>query len=142
MNESERIDQFIATARSMIGAQWRHRGRKPWAVDCVGLVILSLQAVNFEVKDRNDYSRFPWNDGLQAALKAHFGDPVEDMQRGDVVLIKFENADGPCHVGILADYVHGGLSIIHAYSKQAVIEHRYDERWQALTVEVYRPWRS
>ena len=142
MTEAERIDTFIATARSMLGVPWRHRGRKPWAVDCVGLVILSLQAVEFEVQDRNDYSRFPWNDGLQAALKAHFGKPVSDIKRGDVLLMQFENADGPCHVAIVADHVLGGLSIIHAYSKQAVIEHRYDERWQALTVEVYRPWHS
>lgn len=142
MTESERIDTFIATARSMLGVQWRHRGRKPWAVDCIGLVILSLQAVDFEVQDRNDYSRYPWNDGLQAALRDHFGEPVTDIQRGDVLLMQFENAGGPCHVGIVADYVHGGLSIIHAYSKQAVIEHRYDEHWQALTVEAYRPWRN
>ncbi len=142
MTELERINAFISTARSMIGAQWRHRGRKPWAVDCIGLVILSLESVGFEVKDKKDYSRYPWNDGLQDALKEHFGDPVIDIKKGDVILMQFENADGPCHVGIVADYIHGGVSIIHAYSKQAVIEHRYDEYWKSLTIEAYRPWRK
>ena len=32
----------VAHARSMIGVPWRHQGRKPWAVDCLGLVELSL----------------------------------------------------------------------------------------------------
>lgn len=142
MTEAEKIDKFIETARSMIGAKWRHRGRKPWAVDCVGLVILSLASVDFSVKDKKDYSRFPWQDGLREALVEHFGEPVSDIMRGDVVLMKFDNSPEPSHVGIIADYVHGGLSLIHAYSLQAVIEHRYDDVWQSRTVEVFRPWRS
>ena len=95
MTESEKIDKFIETARSMIGAKWRHRGRKPWAVDCVGLVILSLASVDFPVKDKNDYSRFPWQDGLRDALVSHFGEPVSDIKRGDVVLMKFDNSPEP-----------------------------------------------
>ena len=142
MTEAEKIDKFIETARSMIGAKWRHRGRKPWAVDCVGLVILSLASVDFPVKDKNDYSRFPWQDGLREALVSHFGDPVPDIKRGDVVLMKFDNSPEPSHVGIIADYVYGGLSLIHSYSLQAVIEHRYDAVWQSRTVEVFRPWRN
>ena len=136
------IDSYISHARSMIGVPWRHRGRKPWAVDCLGLISLSLQAAGLSVNDRTDYGRDPWNEGLQKALRDHFGDPVTDWKNGDIALMKWPNTSGPSHVGFIADYVHGGFSLIHAYSLQSVIEHRIDEKWMSLIVEVYRPWRS
>jgi len=139
---SDVIDKYISHARSMIGVKWRHRGRKPWAVDCLGLISLSLSSAGFDVNDRTDYGRDPWNEGLQKSLREHFGDPVTDWKRGDIALMMWPNSKGPSHVGFIADYVHGGLSLIHAYSMQAVIEHRLDDRWSSMIVEVYRPWHS
>ena len=140
MQTDERITKCLSFARSLIGAEWRHRGRKPWAVDCIGVIVLSMQHVGYPVVDRTNYSRYPWNDGLQRELRDQFGPVVTDLQVGDIVLMQWHNADGPCHVGFVADYVHGGLSIIHSYSSQAVIEHRLDDHWKSLIVEVYRPW--
>jgi len=134
------IDKYISHARSMINVKWRHRGRKPWAVDCLGLIALSLPVAGIEINDRVDYGRDPWNAGLQRELREHFGDPVTDWKKGDIALMQWPNTQGPSHVGFIADYIHGGLSLIHSYSLQSVIEHRIDEKWMSLIVEVYRPW--
>jgi len=136
------VDQYIAFARSMIGAQWRHRGRKPWAVDCLGLISLSLDHAGIEIRDRTDYGRDPWNEGLRQELRDHFGEPASEWKEGDIALMRWANIPEPSHVGFIANYAHGGLSLIHAYSKQAVIEHRIDDKWRGMIVEAYRPWRK
>lgn len=92
------------------------------------------------MRDRRDYGREPWKDGLQREMREHFGDPVSDWQPGDVALLRFDNQPGPGHVGIIGDYLHGGLSLIHSYSLVAVCEHQLDANWRARIIEVYRPW--
>lgn len=139
MNEQQQ--QIVDTARSMIGARWRHRGRKAWAVDCIGIMVLSMESAGIKMRDRTDYGREPWNDGLQREMLEHFGEPVsDDWQAGDVAIVKWANMPAPSHVAIIADYPHGGLSLIHAHSSWGVAEHRLDEDWAAMIVEVYRPW--
>lgn len=138
MTEKQRI--IVDTARSLIGAKWRHRGRKTWAVDCIGIMVLSMQAAGIEMRDRTDYGREPWNDGLQREMRDHFGEPVTgEWQPGDVAVIKWPNMPGPSHVAIISNYAHGGLSLIHAHSEWGVAEHRLDDDWRNLIVEVYRP---
>jgi uncharacterized protein YijF (DUF1287 family) len=48
----------------------------------------------------------------------------DQMQPGDVVVVAFDAAPG--HMGIVADYLHGGLSIVHALgiTSRRVIETR------------------
>ena len=132
----------VAHARSLLGAPWRHRGRKPWAIDCLGLVVLSVEAGGFPMRDRLDYGREPWADGLQREMREHFGEPVGEWLPGDVALLRWDTHPDPAHVAIIGDYPHGGLSLIHSYSLVAVTEHRIDEQWQSRIVEVYRPWRK
>jgi cell wall-associated NlpC family hydrolase len=129
----------VKTARDLIGAKWRHRGRKPWAVDCVGLIILACRASGSTINDRLDYGRYPHEEGLKRELLAHFGEPVSDMQNGDIVLMRWKKGEEPSHVGIIADNKDGTLNIIHAYSMIAVTEHRIDDVWIDRIVEVYRP---
>jgi len=139
----DEVRKTIATARYLVGTKWRHLGRSVKGVDCLGLVILSLTAGGFEQKYDRKYGREPWKDGLRQALKDHFGEPItnpEEFQPGDIALLKWGREDQPSHVGILADYMYGGLSIIHAHSTIAVTEHRLDEKWRDLIIEVYRPW--
>jgi len=139
---SDVVDRYIDFARSMIGAKWRHRGRKPWAVDCLGLVVLSLKSENIYIRDRTNYSRDPWNEGLRSELNEHYGDPVSEWKKGDIALMKWDGMTEPSHVGFIGDYIHGGLSLIHSFSQTNVIEHRIDELWMSRIVECYRPWRS
>lgn len=104
-------------------------------------MVLSVATAGMAVEDRRDYGREPWRDGLRDALQAHFGPPVSDEWRpGDVALLKMPHQPEPGHVGIIADYAFGGLSLIHAYSLAAVTEHRLDREWTAKIEEVYRPW--
>ncbi|BDU17517.1 C40 family peptidase [Lysobacter auxotrophicus] len=131
----------IAHARSMIGVPWRHQGRKPWAVDCLGLVILSLRAGGWSrtVDAPARYGREPWDDRLRRGLRVHFGEPVTGTcEPCDVALARW-GAGEPTHVGLLADYVHGGLSIIHASTRQGVIETALAGRIRDAVIEAYRP---
>tara|TARA_R110000850_G_scaffold275207_1_gene414174 strand:+ start:39556 stop:39972 length:417 start_codon:yes stop_codon:yes gene_type:complete len=135
-----RAQLCVAEARSWLGTKWRHRGRTRFGIDCIGLIVHAVAAGGIQMRDRRDYGREPWKDGLQRELQEHFGDPVVDMQPGDVLLMKWHNQDGPAHVGIVGDYCHGGLSLIHSYSLTAVCEHRMNDEWLARIVGVYRPW--
>ncbi len=129
----------VAHARSMLGTPWRHRGRKPWAVDCLGLVELSLRAAGWNAPvNAPRYGREPWDDMLRRGLTRHLGEPVTDMQPGDVVLVRWRRGE-PSHVGLLADYVWGGLSIIHASNIDGVIETALSGHVLACVEAVYRP---
>lgn len=118
----------VTCARSWVGTPYQHQARlKGVGVDCAGLVIgvareLGLIEADWDVQG---YARQP--DG--ASLRRWCDDSMtpigrNDMQPGDVVLVAFDAAPG--HMGIVADYLHGGLSIVHALGITAkrVIETR------------------
>jgi hypothetical protein len=59
------------------------------------------------------------------------------LQPGDAAAFDF--GGDPQHVGLIGNYVHGGLSLIHACSKTGrVIEHRLDDRHMKRLVAAYR----
>jgi cell wall-associated NlpC family hydrolase len=131
---------FVAAARKLRGTPWRHRGRKSWAMDCVGLIVVAAREAGLQVTDEKLYGREPWEAQLQAGLRARFGTPIDtDWRAGDVSVIRWAKGE-PSHVGILADHPLGGLSLIHAHNLHGVIEHAVDERLRCCVVEVYRPF--
>lgn len=132
--------QAIETARGFVGkAKWRHMGRKPWAMDCVGLVALSLDAGGYTITHGPKvYGREPWDDQLRKSLRAQFGEPVMERRAGDVALVCWGRGE-PSHVGLLADYWLGGLSIIHCTNKRGPVETALTESILDCVVEVYRP---
>lgn len=133
-------EKFVECARQLKGARWRHRGRKPWAVDCLGLVALSLHGAGFkEIRDETRYGREPWEDSLRQGLRDRLGDPVTDWRAGDIALIRWRK-DEPSHVAILADHPNGGLSLIHAHNLHGVVEHALSGPYLGCVEEVYRPW--
>jgi cell wall-associated NlpC family hydrolase len=96
------------------------------AVDCRGLVQgvaqeLGLLSADFSVEP---YPRSP--DGrTMLALCDRYMTRIgrESMQPGDVLVMVVDTE--PQHLGIVGDYRHGGLSLIHAASKSGkVIETR------------------
>lgn len=118
----------VATARTWLGTPWHHQARlQGVGVDCVGLVIgvartLGLVPPGFDVAA---YPRVPDGSSLMHLVHMHMRGLLagQPMQPGDVVVVRFD-AD-PQHLGILGDYRHGGLSIIHAASDPGrVIETR------------------
>ena len=134
-------ERVVAHARSMIGVPWRHQGRKPWAVDCIGLVIVAMRAAGWPgpIDVPRGYGREPWDDQLRAGLRRHFGEPVSgDWMPGDIALFRWGKGE-PSHVGIIADHPHGGLSIIHASNRPGVVEVSLTGRLLSCVEEVYRP---
>ena len=120
-------NQIVEAARRCMDTPYHHQGRKVGVgLDCVGLVVRVGRAVRalgdgFDVRG---YSRVP--DGF--SLMHHLDEQLDtidraDMCPGDVICVAFDGY--PQHIGVLGDYAHGGLSIIHASSSAGrVIETR------------------
>lgn len=149
---------FLRCVRSYINVPFGHQGRKPWKLDCAGILLQSMQgwarnlpftadAVGAFVRawegrptvDLQAYGRDPYQDGLQRVLEANLGPPVlGDPRAADVVLMRFKS--DPQHVGVLADHPEGGLRLIHTDSAlRRVTEHRFSGEWVAHAVGYYRP---
>ena len=121
------MNTTVRMAREYLGTPYHHQARlKGHGIDCVGLVVCvarELGVLPFDV-DVTGYSRIPDGKALMHHLHAHM-DAVDqrDMQPGDVICVAFDK--WPQHVGILGNYIHGGLSIIHADNQRGqVIETR------------------
>lgn len=130
-----RLDEI---ARQYLGVPWQHQGRNPsFALDCIGLLVVCERERGYVVRDQSGYPRNPSGDLLESALREHYGPPVESLQPGDAVSMKFR---GPVrHVGIIGAHPTGGLSLIHTDSHVGrVVEHRLDDRWRARIVNAYR----
>lgn len=131
----------VAEARSWLGTPWVHQHRtKGVGVDCAGLVIGVARALGLvpPAMDVNHYARTPDGSLLatcDAWMQRH---DVAAAEPGDVLVMRFDT--DPQHLAIVADYVHGGLSIVHALDRAgrgSVIEHRLDLANRARIVAAY-----
>jgi len=131
--------EFVQQARSLIGTRWRHRGRKPWAVDCVGLVAVAGQRSGLLADDVAGYGREPWDDQLRRGCRERWGDPipVDQMRAGDIAIFRWNQGE-PSHIGIIADHPDGGFSLIHAHNLHGVVECRLADDYRRCLVEVFR----
>lgn len=141
MDQTSRNEAIVAGARQYLGCKWRHRGRSEFGIDCIGLIVRAMAAGGIEMRDRLDYSRTPYQDGLDRELAEHFGVPLadlRDLQPADVVLMRWDRDPEPSHVGLIASNA-GGLTLIHAYSMISVTEHNLSPEWVRRIVKAYRP---
>lgn len=121
------MNAIVSAARGYLGTPWRHQGRvKGHGVDCVGLVVcvcreLGVVGPDWDVKG---YSRVPDGKELERHLHENLSAiPRAEIAPGCVVCVAFDKH--PQHVAIVGDYVHGGLSMIHAEMRSGkVVEHR------------------
>lgn len=117
---------IVAEARTWLGTPWQHQQRlRGQAVDCVGLIIGVARAVGLVAPDWDvtGYSRTPDGTLLQLCDQHLQRIDRSALQPGDVVAVAMDV--DPQHLGIVADYRHGGLSVIHAASHHGrVVEHR------------------
>lgn len=122
------MSRLADAARSFIGAKFSHRGRLPKKMDCVGLGILSYQKCGVDLPDHRLYQPDPTmhGPGLTEYVKRALGEPIalapvkyEDMQDGDVVVIKYVHE--PHHVAIVGRHPLGYLSLIHAHGLYGVV---------------------
>jgi len=128
-------------ARSLIGTPYHTKGRLPGVgLDCIGVPIVAawltgLKPRSFDIRgysDVPDGSLLPMCDQHMTRILR------EEMQPGDVIVVRFGAT--PHHVGVLGEYRHGGLSIIHAENdrQKKVIEHRLWLDGAMKFVRVYR----
>lgn len=139
------MSKLVAAARSLIGVRFRHRGRSSKiGVDCAGKVRVVYRICGVELPDFLLYGRIPNKEELVRHAEEALGPPVavapvrvSDLQVGDVVLMRF--VVEPHHVAMIADYIFGGLSMIHADGHTGkVIEHRLAPDHVARITHVFR----
>lgn len=130
-------DAIVAAARSAIGVPFRHQGRGPNGMDCVGLVIHVCDQFGIEYSDVQGYPRRPYVGLLESAFDEHVERGVlvrvdlALMQTGDFLMMRFSE---PQHLAILAEE-----NIIHSHMRVGkVCEHRLDDMWRNRIVRVYR----
>lgn len=121
--------EFVRVCRSYVGTKYGHQGRMPGVLlDCVGVPIcaakeLGLKPVDFDV---TGYGRRPDGSLLTICREHMIEISRSEMQAGDVVVLA---GDGdPTHLGVLWDYSHDKLGIVHARAgglhSGRVVEHR------------------
>jgi hypothetical protein len=131
-------DQVVAAARSYIGTRWHHQGRNRAGLDCVGLIVCVAHDLGVSDFDSRDYGRLPSADALREGLRAHCIElPVAALAPGLLALMRFERE--PQHLAFTADYLYGGLSIVHALAQsRRVVEQRLDDLWRGRIVALYQ----
>lgn len=135
----------VAEAREWLGTPWHHQAPlKGVGCDCTGLVrgvIGAFRPLPPELQQM-DYARMPDGVTLLRLCREHLHEvSVADIAPGDV--LAFTYGTDPQHMAIAADYVHGGLSMIHALDQRGrdpgrVVEHRIDTAWQRRIVAAFR----
>ena len=139
-------DQIVAEARTWLGTPRQHQApMKGVGCDCVGFVrgvISALRSLPPAIK-RTDYSRTP--DGvtlLRVCRENLFQVKVSELRVGDIMVFSFKGGR-PQHLAIAGNYVHGGLSMIHALDSGSdrygsVVEHHLSPAWRRRIVAVFR----
>lgn len=138
---------LVVAARSYIGTPFRHMGRTPAALDCIGLGKLAYLDCGIDLAVPRYYGREPFRDNMMQALRAALGEPfaegpaarTADLQPADVGVFRFR--DEPHHVALIGDAPYGGLTLIHADSTptlRCVVEHRLDDWWRERLVAAFR----
>lgn len=120
------MNDIVTCARTWVGTPYHHQARlKGVGVDCAGVPIgvareLDRVAPTFDVagyaRQPDGWSFLAWCDEIMPRV------PRADMAPGHCVVVRFGRH--PQHIGIVGDYLHGGLSIIHALVGRGVVETR------------------
>lgn len=130
----------VATARGLIGTRFRHQGRSPAGVDCVGLAVVIAGVLGIPVIDQSGYSRRPHAGLLESAIDGQDAlVMVNDRQPGDLLLMRFD-AD-PSHVSVFSGWssIYHADGIIHAWAQaRKVCEHILSDDWRRRIVRTYR----
>jgi cell wall-associated NlpC family hydrolase len=131
----------VAAAREHLGTRFGHQGRLAGtSIDCVGLVILVARELGLMAQtfDFTAYARAPDGRSLLHECDRYMARiALLDVEPGDVVALRFGRE--PQHLALVGDYVHGGLSLIHASTRDGgVVEHHFDATHRQRVVACYR----
>lgn len=129
----------VSAARSRLGVRWVHQGRHDAGLDCLGLLVAVGRQLGCAVPGDAAYGRIPDGNQLLAEMRRYLlAEPVGTRPRpGHFVALRVGLK--PHHAAVIAEYRHGGLSMIHGDSKAGeVTEHRLTRKWVADIAELYR----
>ena len=135
-------DDIVSAARSALDTPFKHQGRRVGkGLDCAGLLVHVTTTLGLEVADRTGYARHPSSGELESALAEHVElgllvpVPLNALQAGDFVLMRFETERENRHLGIIGT----DGTLIHAWAVvRKVCEHRIDEQWRRRIVAAWR----
>lgn len=130
----------LACARALLGTPWRHLGRSPAGLDCIGLVLLAAQDAGLHLPDPAPYAREPSSQALREGLATHLDQvPLDALLPGDVLAFNLGLYAG--HVGIFSIHPDYGVpAVVHAYlPRRHVVEEVMDPILPHLT-GAYRWW--
>lgn len=130
-------DAVISSARSFVGTPFRHQGRGPQGLDCVGLLVCVARALDLPHEDVTGYTRRAEGRGFLEHFRSQLVEiPLAAAGAGDVVV--FVETVYPCHTGVLSER-HGVLHLIHAHApRRKVIEEPYLGIWPARARFAFR----
>lgn len=118
-----RRSEIVVAAKSFLGTPWKHQGRSPKGVDCVGLiyaVAVHLGAIKEGEVEIPPYRRQP--DGTLLDYFDRYMDRARltDLKPGMAVIFEFMGS--PYHAGIVTDTRR--RAIVHAFapSKKVVVD--------------------
>lgn len=118
-------ERLAAEALALAGVPWRHMGRTPEGLDCVGLVLLAARRAGLPegfTAEPPPYSRHSAGPAFEAALSARCGGrrvARDALEPGD--LLAFADGLYPCHVAVAA--AAPGM-VVHAFAprRRVVVE--------------------
>ncbi len=127
-------DIMIAAARRCLGTPFHHQGRAPgYGLDCIGLVIVAINAIGIPVRDQADYGCRPDGKSLVAAIREHGGSRVEGIEAGDLLLFRYDNQ--PQHVALATSET----TMIHSFAPAGkVVETQIGPYWKRRLTGIYR----
>lgn len=128
-------------ARGMVAMEtpYVHAGRSALnGVDCVGVITVVCDEIDYAYTDLVGYSRQP--DGKLVDRIAEFGDEVslEDMKPGDVAVFWVNpRHKKPQHVALIVD--GAPLGMVHCHRGVGrVVENTLDASWRKRIIKVFR----
>ncbi len=134
--------EFVAAARALIGTPTHSHGRIPGVgIDCIGVPVVAAvtSGIKPEGFDIAGYGTTPDGSLLPLCDEHMVRIGKAEIQPGDVVVVRWRQGE-PQHFGVVGDWRHGGLSIIHAddHRHKCVIEHRM---WFGGSMRLVRAFR-
>jgi cell wall-associated NlpC family hydrolase len=121
--------EVVREARTWVGVSFRHQGRDRNGVDCIGLPIVVMQALNAlppDFEEPANYSRFPYQNNLQERL-LKYCTKMPKPEPGCLISLTWRRT--LAHVAILTDTD----TLIHAFERaphNGVIEHAFRGMWK------------
>lgn len=130
-------ETILSAARLWLGTPWRHQGRGPGGVDCVGLIVRVARDLGLSDYDLTGYDRRARGVGFLEHFEANLVSvPIADAQPADILV--FADQAYPCHCGFLSHW-RGAAHVIHAHAlRRKVIEEPYAGEWRQKVKRAYR----